>query len=188
MLAVDSARAKSRSQLDDGGNCSSPWPANAKCCGHGAQSLGRSAACCAVGCRLYRSIELPSDQRSISQHNGHTQRPSLTTMPLLLRQALHPRRPNLHVAQPSRSSGSGGSAKSMLLRLPRGTGWAGCESAGGAASGQAEAGRFIAFALPFALLFALAFALPFRPSSLHQDASTRRGTWFQIACRSTVAF
>ena len=98
-----------------------------------------------------------------SNGNGHTQRPSLTTMPFLLRQVLHPRRPDLHLAQPSLSSGSGGSAKTTLLRLPRGTGWAGCESAGGAASGQAEAGRALAFALPFALPLPLPLPCPSAP-------------------------
>ena len=100
---------------------------------------------------LPRCGERPEVQVA-TQSNGHTQRPSLTTIPFLFRQVAHPRRPDLHVPQPSLASGSGGSAKSMRLRLPRGT--------GGAASGQAEAGRFVAFALAFAFAFALAFAAP----------------------------
>ena len=87
--------------------------------------------------------------------NGHTQRPSRTIIPFLFRQTVHPRSPDLHLEQPSLASGSGGSAKLMLLRLPQGTGWAGH---GPSASGQAEAGRFIASALP--LPFALPLPLP----------------------------
>ena len=111
---------------------------------------------------LPRCGERPEVQVA-TQSNGHTQRPSLTTIPFLFRQVAHPRRPDLHVEQPSLSSGSGGKAKLMRLGLPRGTGRAGCESAGGAASGQAEAGRFIAFALPFALPLPLPLPCPSAP-------------------------
>ena len=93
-------------------------------------------------------VQVATQSNGHSCGNGHTQQPSLTTIPFLFRQMRHPRRPCLHVPQPSLASGSGGSAKSMRLRLPRGARV--CRSA---ASGPAEAGR-----LHFA--FASAFAAP----------------------------
>ena len=111
-------------------------------------------------------VQVATQSNGHSSGNGHIQRPSLTIMPTFFRQPTHPRQLFLHVPQPSLASGSGGSAKSRRLRLPRGARL--CRSGGGAASdgatcmppdsGSAEAGRFIPCALAFAFAFALAFA------------------------------